>query len=61
MSNVQESADRICRCLDIGLDSKDIDITSVEKFGGTKSYELTVIIHLIMLCKMIVKYVMMEV
>ena len=31
---LQESADRICRCLDVGLDASDIDIIAVEDFGG---------------------------
>jgi len=31
---LQESADRICRCLDVGLDIIDVDIIAVEEFGG---------------------------
>jgi len=32
--SLQESADRICRCLDVGLDTSDVDIMAVEEFGG---------------------------
>ncbi|XP_065917116.1 protein odr-4 homolog isoform X2 [Dysidea avara] len=32
----EESADRICRCLDVGLDASDIDIIAVEDFGEVK-------------------------